>query len=45
MNDDMGKKIIEAKPSVPVEIIGITGTPVAGDDFDKLLKMKQKQKR
>ena len=33
MHDDMGKKIVEAKPSVPVEIIGITGTPIAGDDF------------
>ena len=34
MNDDLGKKIIEAKPSVPVEIIGITGVPVAGDEFN-----------
>ena len=33
MHDDMGKKIIEATPSVPVEIIGITGSPDAGDDF------------
>ena len=33
MNDDLGKKIIEAAPAVPVEIIGITGMPVAGDDF------------
>ena len=33
MNDDLGKKIIEAAPAVPVEIIGITGIPVAGDDF------------
>ncbi len=33
MQDDMGKKIIEATPSVPVEIIGITGSPDAGDDF------------
>ena len=33
MNDDLGKKIIKATPAVPVEIIGITGLPVAGDDF------------
>ena len=33
MNDDLGKKIIIAKPSVPVEIMGITGNPIAGDDF------------
>ena len=34
MSDDLGKKIIQAKPAVPVEIIGITGTPVAGDEFN-----------
>ena len=34
MNDDLGKKIIQAKPAVPVEIIGITGIPVAGDEFN-----------
>ena len=33
MNDDLGKKIIKATPTLPVEIIGITGLPVAGDDF------------
>ena len=33
MNDDLGKTIKEALPSVPIEIMGITGTPVAGDDF------------
>ena len=34
MSDDLGKKIIQAKPAVPVEIIGITGTPIAGDEFN-----------
>ena len=34
MNDDLGKKIIQAEPAVPVEIIGITGIPVAGDEFN-----------
>ena len=43
MNDDMGKKIIEAKPSVPVEIIGITGTPDAGDDI-KVVENETKAK-
>ena len=33
MTDDLGKKITIAKPSVPVEIIGITGVPIAGDEF------------
>ena len=34
MSDDLGKKIIQAEPAVPVEIIGITGIPVAGDEFN-----------
>ena len=34
MNDDLGKKIIKATPAVPVEIIGITGLPFAGDNFN-----------
>jgi len=34
MSDDLGKKIVEAKPAVPVEIIGITGIPIAGDEFN-----------
>jgi len=33
MRDDKGKKIIQAGPSIPVEILGLTGVPVAGDDF------------
>jgi len=33
MTDDKGLKIVETGPSVPVEIIGITGAPIAGDDF------------
>ncbi len=30
--DDLGKMITEAGPSTPVEIIGLSGTPFAGDD-------------
>jgi len=30
--DDLGKTITEAGPSTPVEIIGLSGTPFAGDD-------------
>ncbi len=33
INDDRGKKIKEAGPSTPVEIQGLTGVPVAGDDL------------
>ena len=33
MFDDKGLKIVEAGPSIPVEIIGLTGVPFAGDEF------------
>lgn len=33
MHDDKGHRIAEATPSTPVEISGLSGTPVAGDDF------------
>ena len=33
LNDDKGKKVKEAGPSIPVEVIGLSGIPDAGDDF------------
>ena len=33
MTDDKGRRINEAGPSVPVEIIGLAEVPMAGDDF------------
>lgn len=33
MIDDKGKRIHHAGPSVPVEISGLSGLPMAGDDF------------
>jgi len=33
MFNETGNKLQEAGPSVPVEILGLSGTPVAGDDF------------
>ena len=33
ISDDLGKTINEAGPSTPVEILGLSGTPSAGDDL------------
>jgi translation initiation factor IF-2 len=34
MTDELGEKLIEAGPSTPVEILGLSGTPLAGDRMD-----------
>jgi translation initiation factor IF-2 len=34
MFDDVGKPITEAGPSTPVEVLGISGVPSAGDPFE-----------
>jgi translation initiation factor IF-2 len=31
--DDRGMNITEATPAMPVEVLGLSGTPMAGDDF------------
>ena len=41
MADDMGKTITEAGPSTPIEILGLSGTPSAGDD---LIVLKNERK-
>ena len=33
MQDHMGRKMTSAGPSIPVEITGISGVPLAGDEF------------
>lgn len=33
MINEVGKKVQHAGPSIPVEILGLSGTPLAGDDF------------
>jgi translation initiation factor IF-2 len=34
MTDDTGKEVLTAGPSMPVAILGLSGTPGAGDDVD-----------
>lgn len=41
MTDDRGREIKEAKPSTPVEIIGLNDVPVAGDHFKVFDNEKQ----
>jgi translation initiation factor IF-2 len=33
MIDEHGESVIQAEPSVPVEVLGLNGAPLAGDDF------------
>ena len=33
LSDDSGDKVTEAGPSVPVEVMGLSGAPSAGDEF------------
>lgn len=33
LNNDKGTKVTEAGPSIPVEVIGLPGVPLAGDPF------------
>ncbi|HIJ80830.1 MAG TPA: translation initiation factor IF-2 [Desulfuromonadales bacterium] len=41
MQNDRGEKVLEAGPSVPVELIGLSGVPDAGDVFVAMKDEKQ----
>jgi translation initiation factor IF-2 len=41
MFSDRGKRLDEAGPSMPVEVLGLSGVPNAGDDFIALTDEKQ----
>ncbi|MFP3870976.1 MAG: translation initiation factor IF-2, partial [Syntrophobacteria bacterium] len=41
MVDDRGRKVVEALPSMPVEVQGISGVPQAGDEFVVVTDEKQ----
>ena len=40
MFDDLGNQIKEAGPAIPVEIVGLSGVPMAGDELAVLLAEK-----
>lgn len=41
MRDSLGKRIDTAGPSMPVEIVGLSGVPMAGDEFVALADEKK----
>jgi len=41
LHDDRGQQIESAGPSIPVEILGLSGVPSAGDDFNVVKSEKQ----
>ncbi|MEI6702190.1 MAG: translation initiation factor IF-2, partial [Deltaproteobacteria bacterium] len=41
MQNDRGEKILEAGPSMPVELVGLSGVPEAGDVFVSMKDEKQ----
>ncbi|MFC4892982.1 translation initiation factor IF-2 [Pseudofrancisella aestuarii] len=43
MNDDLGNKIMVAGPSTPVEVLGLSGVPAAGDEMT-VIKDEKKAK-
>ncbi|MDD5308404.1 MAG: translation initiation factor IF-2 [Deltaproteobacteria bacterium] len=44
LTDDHGRKVNEAEPATPVEILGLSAVPGAGDSFDVVQDMKLAEK-
>jgi translation initiation factor IF-2 len=40
LQDDLGRTVEEAGPSMPVEIVGLSGVPMAGDELVALADEK-----
>lgn len=41
INNDLGKKVKSAGPAIPVELLGLNGSPSAGDSFSVALEERQ----
>ena len=41
LQDDLGRTVESAGPSMPVEIVGLSGVPMAGDELVALAKMRR----
>ena len=44
MFNEMGHKVYEAGPATPVEVLGLQGTPAAGDDLPSWLMKTRRAK-
>ncbi|MHC8441588.1 MAG: translation initiation factor IF-2 [Candidatus Eutrophobiaceae bacterium] len=41
MMNHLGQSVMEATPSMPVEVMGLSGTPVAGDEMNVVIEEKK----
>lgn len=43
--DDSGKRVDEARPSIPVQVIGLNNVPIAGDEFEVVTSLDSARER